>query len=146
MEIRRARRLVLRGALAALAVVPALVACRTSPPPRTIPHATSPYGEQISVTLKDNRSFVGELLAVSDSSLMLMVHNRVAFARAGAISAVRASRFALRYSDAAGPPSKELEKARRGARYPYGISPEVLAALLAKTSQSSPVDLATAQQ
>lgn len=142
---RAGRRLAPHRSLITLALAAALAGCRTSPKPTAIFQATSPYGEQISVTLKDGRSHVGELLAVTDTALIVMVQNRVAIARAVAIALARTSRFRLGYA-AGTVRKKELDNARRGARFPYGMSPEVLSALLTKTSQSSPDDLTRTQQ
>jgi hypothetical protein len=110
-----------------------------------VPQATSPFGEPVSVTLTNRQSFTGELLAVTDSSLILMVRDRVAFARAGSIARARLRGFGLEYTNGARPSSRSLERARRSARFPYGVSPEVMAVLLGRTSQSAPDDLATLQ-
>jgi hypothetical protein len=128
----------------ALAGAVALASCRTSPPPQAVPQATSPYGAHSIVTLVDGKTFDGEVLAITDSSWILMVGDRVASVRDGAISNVRVADLGeLRYADGGRPSASELHRARRVTRFPYGIAPEAMAALLAKSTQSSPDDLET---
>jgi hypothetical protein len=116
------------------------VACHTSPPPRKVPQATSPLGERVTLALPE-RTYVGELLAVTDSTVILMIDNRVALARGSAVLRVVGPGFALTFDRGAKDYYQQLDRARHGSRYPYGISPEVFARLLAATSQSAPFDL-----
>ena len=129
--------------LAVLSLLMALLtSCQTSPAPDTVPQAVSPYGEQATVTLVGGRRFRGELLALSDTAWIFMMDRKVAMGRIRGVQSVELNGVGvITYVPDHFPSEKQLNDARRRARFPYGISPAVMAALLAKTSQASPDDL-----
>jgi hypothetical protein len=120
------------------------LSCYTSPKPQAIREATNPYGARGTVTLSFGRKFEGELLALTDTSLVMLVDGRVATVRTSAMSElVMPMAGVLKYAGGRAPSSKQLERARHMMRYPYGIQPGVMAALLAKSAQQAPDDLET---
>jgi hypothetical protein len=128
-----------------------LAGCMTSRPPRTFPRATSPNGEFLTLDLANGHQVAGELLAATDTAWYLMVNGRVGSVRAAAIVGLQRGVFdnrAYRWSFPAGegPSPGRTRDVRDGARFPHGLTPEVLAALLATTSQSAPDDLERPRQ
>jgi hypothetical protein len=131
--------------LAALAGAGLLAACYTSPPPEATPQATSPFGAEVTMWLADRRTVKGELLEVTDTTVMLLSRTtgRVAVARFPSIRSVEFSVVeAVFFTGRGNPGARALEGARLRARFPYGMSPAVRAALLAKAGQSAPDTLA----
>ena len=119
-----------------------LASCHTSPAPEAVPEAVSPYGQPVLVTLVGGRRFRGELLALTDTAWILMMAKKVAMGRIRGIESVELDGVGvITYAAGKFPTEQKLDAARRRARFPYGISPGVMAALLTKTSQASPDDL-----
>ena len=138
-----------RGVVLCTAVGAAiLTACMTSPDPRSSPRSTSPYGQHTRLYLENGRSVAGELLAVTDTAWYLMVGGRVGSARTAAIAAMsvdlgKRGIQTVGLRDGAGLNARRTEAARDGARFPHGIPPEIMTALLARSSQSEADDLVT---
>jgi hypothetical protein len=133
----------------ALAGAGLLAACYTSPAPQNFPQARSPYGAEVSLRLVDGRSVKGELLEVTDTSVMLLSRatGRVAVARKPAVGSVEFSVVeALFFTGRGNPSARALEGARLRARFPYGIPPAASAAILAKAGQQAPDTLAATRQ
>ena len=119
-----------------------IVACYTSPKPQAIAQATSPFGARGTITLAYGRTYEGELLAITDTSVVMLVDERVSSVRAAAILKLTLPAVGdVDYKAGRALSDKRLAQARRLARFPYGLSADVTAALLAKSSQTSPDDL-----
>lgn len=132
----------MRATMAALTGAMLVGACYTSPKPQAIPEATSLNGELGTVTLAYGRTFSGELLAVTDTSWVMLVGNRVSMVRSAALQKVLVpSTGDIAYSGGKATSATRLEAARHAVRFPYGISPDVMSALLAKSGQQAPDDL-----
>jgi hypothetical protein len=128
--------------ISTLACAAVLAACYTSPKPQAIPQATNPYGVSGTVTLANGRTSVGELLDINDTSVVMLIDGRVASARPAAIVKVELPGARdVNYKAGRAVSAARVMRARRMTRFPYGMSPEVTAALLARTSQASPDDL-----
>ena len=139
MSARRRYSAALAGATFAGAAL--LAACYTSPAPQTFPHATSPYGASVTLWLVDGRKVRGELLALEDTTAMLLAREtgRIAVARPPVIRSIEFSVVdVVRFAGSGLPRRRELEQARLRARFPYGMSPAVREALLAKAGQAAP--------
>lgn len=111
------------------------VGCHTGPSASDFRPAMTPYGVHTRLQLRDH-SLNGELLEVRDSAFVLYDD-----AGSGIVlipfSAVRDTRFEDTGSYGDGAPDAEwAAKLRRLSRYPYGITPSVLQALLTKAHQS----------
>ena len=136
-----ARRLAVAAALLAAATAP--TACHTSPPPEQYTPARDPRGVGGTLTMQDGRTVAGELLAVDDSSFVMLAGRRVGVARFGA---VRRAAFAhlgpVSRSSGGRPTPQMLERARLLSRFPFGIPPAAMTALLADAQQAAPDDLA----
>lgn len=133
----RARTLLLFGLFPLAGVV---TGCMTSRPPQSEPRATTPYGETASVTLVGGRRFDGELIAVTDSSWILMVNQQVATVRHAALRFVFIKSIGF-MSMSKGPSPAQLKRAGDAARFPRGAPAGALAIILAKTGQTEPVNL-----
>lgn len=134
------RRLHLLALAAAL-----LSACHTSPPPERYPPARDPRGVAGTVAMRNGQKHEGELLAIDDSAYVLLVRGRVGVAP---FTAVNSARFAEQSnfptsSEGAAPTRRARERARLVSRFPFGIPPVALAALLAEARQDAPDDLST---
>ena len=118
-------------------------ACMTSKRPQSIPQAKSPRGVLSTLVLRDGREQTGELIVVSDSGYVLFAHDRIWIARFGDVG-----RVILPVGGAGTvnlgpkPTAKMLDRARLLSRFPYGISPTLMATLLTASKQEVPDDLA----
>ena len=123
------------------ALLPSAHACRTSPEPRRAAVDDSPRGASVVVHLTDRRRLAGELLAVRDSSLLLLLPgNRVAVGRVADVDRVDLGTFGWsRQLDRNALTSPGgLERARQASRFPYGLPDPALRAMLARFGQTSP--------
>ena len=129
MTIRR----YLTGAWATLL---AMFACSYGPRPENFGPARTPEGVQATVYFAQRESLTGELLAVRDSSMVLLVGRRVTVVRFDAIAGARFEslpRLELRRRRA--PEGRHRDELRLVSRFPYGLTPEIEAALLAAHGQ-----------
>lgn len=109
--------------------------CTRGPSVRSLPHATNPMGAQVRFSVGGAR-LEGELIAVPDSGYVIRNSaNRLVFAP---FAAVRGMRVPTVSGAITGPPSAENHRElRMASRYPHGLSPQVLSALLARGSQTA---------
>jgi hypothetical protein len=123
----------------ALAGLLALAACHTSPAPDVVALADSQRGAMVMLHMVDGSARTGELLAVRDSSLVLLRNRQVAVVPLSAVAIVDfgETRLSLERTPAA----ELLDRARRASRFPYGITPGAMAALLRSTGQEAPLEL-----
>ncbi len=151
------RRAAMLGALASAGV---LSGCTTSPTPLRVPQATNPRGGFVTLVLSTRRNVTGELLAVTDTAWYLLVDGRVGMTRPSVITSLsviaagRGHRFGgipvrspgrpIPFRNGLGPDATWTDAAREVSRFPYGISAPILAALLERSSQSTPDDLSGA--
>lgn len=110
-----------------------LSGCYTGPSAGGFGPATTPHG--VASTLQLDRTTVqGELLEVSDSGYVLLAQDALVFTP---YDAVNDARFAGLGSYGSGRPrAASMAKLRLMSRFPQGLSPPTLAALLAETRQS----------
>lgn len=106
----------------------------------TFEPARSPHGITLTITGRTGIRFDGELLALSDSGLLMLVDERVAFVYADAIDRVKtapgAESFFVSDGDLRNIPS--AQRLIPLSRYPAGISGPVLRQLLNTCSQEVP--------
>ena len=123
------------------ALLPSAHACRTSPEPRRAAVDDSPRGASVVVHLADGRRLAGELLAVRDSSLLLLLPgNRVAVGHVADVDRVDLGTFGWSRQldrNALTSPGGQ-ERARQASRFPYGLPDPALRAVLARFGQASP--------
>jgi hypothetical protein len=93
----------------------------------------------VMLHMVDGSARTGELLAVRDSSLVLLRNRQVAVVPFSAVAIVDfgETRLSLERTPAA----ELLDRARRASRFPYGITPGAMAALLRSTGQEAPLEL-----
>lgn len=113
----------------------------------TFEPARSPHGITLTITGWTGIRFQGELLALSDSGLLMLADERVVFVYADAIERVRtapgAEGFFVIGGDLGSTPS--AQRLIPLSRYPAGISGPVLGKLLNACSQELP-ELVRAQR
>jgi hypothetical protein len=126
----------LRVCAAAAAIL--LAACWTSPTPRKVALADQPRGATVTLHMTDGVVHSGELLAVRDSSLVLLLGERIAVAP---LSAVESVTFAPEGTPMSASRPETLLQARSAARFPYGITPTALNVLLQHAGQDIPIEL-----
>jgi hypothetical protein len=125
--------------LSIVALVVSLTACLTSPPALTVAQADTQRGALGSVYMSDGTQHSGELLALDDSTIVLLTRDRVAIGSLSRISLMSFDDFA---TNEVGPErhlsSRTLRKGRQASRFPYGITAPVMANLLANAKQTAP--------
>jgi hypothetical protein len=127
-----------RGA-AVLALLYAAPACHTSPDPADAAHSSDNRGVYGVVEVGGTAHYA-ELLSISDSMLVVL--------RAGdRVTVVPVQPTGVRVSFAGVSASsydrthlteEEMRRARAASRFPYGITPEAMRALLAYSRQAAP--------
>ncbi len=116
-------------------------ACFTSPSPHNAALRDTQRGEAVTLHLINGTARVGELLAVRDSSIVLLMGDRVAEAALADVADLSVNRDAWR--------SIRLEtsaaraQVARVSRFPFGITPSALSALLAESKQQVPDPITT---
>lgn len=119
---------VLLGALAG-------AACYTSRDPLRDPRALSPRGVHGDIETSA-RNYSGELLALTDADFVLLTDERLVVipfvvARDGKFGSIGVSTFGA-------PWERHAEQLRYSSRYPYGIPPAALSAILRSKGQEAP--------
>lgn len=120
-----------------LALIPLVLlsACFTSPTPRRAAARDTNRGETVTLHLTDGTSRAGELLGWRESSLMALVGGRVAHLAIADIVYLTPTRNPTREIGLR--TREERGDVARMSRFPFGISPTVLTALLAENKQQS---------
>jgi hypothetical protein len=119
-----------RFSLAAIALVAVLGGCSFGPKAKEFARPGAEHLEiQVlpSPLVADATRLTGELLAVEESGLLLLSGQTVLFVSYESITGVKAGEP---------PPPETRETLRLVSRFPYGLSPEVRAALLAAYDQT----------
>jgi hypothetical protein len=125
--------------LAALMLMTSLTACLTSPPALTVARADPQRGAFANAYTSDGRQHTGELLALDDSTVVMLIRDRIAIgtpSRLVALSFDEAETIDLR--PARHLSESALRKGRLASRFPYGITASAMAQLLAIAKQSAP--------
>ena len=125
-------------------VLASIAACSLGPRASEDPIATGPAGAQVQVVLaRDSRSGAvtvsGELLAVSDSGLWLVVdEDYPAWAAFTVLQRVELEIAGSPGYDGPGaPPSAMRDRFRLASRYPQGVTPALLKRLLSAYGRDS---------
>ncbi|MEP7384368.1 MAG: hypothetical protein ABI910_22010 [Gemmatimonadota bacterium] len=98
-------------------------------------------GEIATVHMINGTAHTGELLGVRDSSIVLLLGDRLALDALADIAAVSVGSAPSR--KIAMGTSETLTKLARASRFPFGITSSALSALLEQAKQSTPDTLAT---
>lgn len=113
--------------------------------PEAFPVANSPAGVATTVVLRRGGTVTGELLEVRDTALVLRVDNKVALIPNTSIANAgfqggdfRGNDLRIHYVT---PAEFRNSNLRLLSRYPSGISPSVMAALLSASGMSEPTVL-----
>ena len=102
-----------------------LGACYVGPSVKRYAPAHGPAGATVQLGLPGDRTVGGELLAVEDSTLLLLEARQLVRVDIASIRSLRGPNISTRaFGDA------ERERLRLISRYPQGVSPELEASLL----------------
>jgi hypothetical protein len=137
----------MRCLLAASALLATLTACRTSPSPHDYLPAVEPSGIRgdLKTTFERNALRV-ELLAVDDSSYVVLSRDRVAVAPFRIVERAVFEPIGTTTKDGRAPSSSHRSQLKYASRFPYGIPAPVMSRLLEKSGQQRPDDLAAPAQ
>lgn len=128
--------------LTAMLLATTLTACLTSPPSLKVARADRQFGTFGSVYMSDSTVHSGELLAVDDSSIVLLTQYRVAIGSLSRIDRLSFDDFETRDVGATRRLSAAtLRKGKEASRFPYGITAAAMARLLENTKQTAPARL-----
>ena len=127
-----------RARVVAVALLALSSGCMTSPEPRVAALTDSQRGATGSAVLRDGTRRSGELLAVQDSSLLVLVDGRVAVLPFAELVAVDWGEFSSRdFTPSMGAASDMRERGRAASRFAFGLPAPALSALLARLGQTS---------
>lgn len=119
--------------LTALTILFFAAGCTHGPAVSSLPYITAPIGSDATFSVAGTK-MTAELLAVQDSGyLFINREDRVVFVPFASVQNLRIPTLGRGVS---GPPSEASRRALRlASRYPQGVSPGILMALLARRSQ-----------
>jgi hypothetical protein len=133
--------------LLAAALIATLTACKTSPSVDDYFPATEPGGIRGDLTTTFDRGPLRvELLAVDDSSYVVLSRDRVAVAPFRAVRKAVFEPIGTTTRDGRAPSSSHRAQLKYASRVPYGIPPAVMSRLLEKSGQPPPDDLSARGQ
>jgi hypothetical protein len=128
----------------AMLLATTLSACLTSPRPLTVAQEDSQHGASGGVYMSNGAHHYGELLALDDSSIVLLTDNRVAIGALAHVARLEFEDLEVRELGPAGRlPAAALQKGKEASRFPYGITAPAMTRLLASTGQTAPAQLET---
>lgn len=118
--------------------------CMTSPTPRHVATTDTHRGVSVIVHMIDGPEHYGELLAVHDSSIVVLTKNRIAIGPFADIRGVTVGNVGpTDFTTGRFPLETSLGKMAPASRFPYGIAASSMMVLLVSTTQSAPADLRT---
>ena len=117
----------LRTLVGRLAVPLALVGCFVGPSAKNYAPARGPGGAIVALVLSGSRELQAELLAVEDSTLLVLRGRELVRVAVAAIESVKAPKVSFNRSTLRG---DTRERLRLISRYPQGVAPELEARLL----------------
>lgn len=129
----------MRRALTALAMT-MLAACSIGPRVSSFAPAVHPEGVEVELRSR-TATFHAELLAVSDTGLLLLRDRALVFASYGAIQDATFQELSQEIWKGEPPDSTERRRLRLVSRFPQGVSAERLQALLTAYHQDSLANL-----
>ena len=133
--------------LAASALLATLIACKTSPNEHDYIPAAEPAGIRGDLTTTFDRNALRvELLAVDDSSYVVLARDRVTVAPFRVVRKAVFEPIGTTTRDGRGPSSDHRDQLKYASRFPYGISPAVMERLLQRSGQQRPDNLSAAPQ
>ena len=113
-------------------------ACRIGQSVDDYPPATDPHGVMAELRLVTGTHLAGELVAVSDTAFLLISRRRLTLVRYKTIGRARFLRMpSVSYEGTGGPLPAHFAALRARARYPHGVSPDLLERLLRAYGQDS---------
>jgi len=110
-----------------------LAACSVGTTSRSYPPATGPAGATVTLELTGKRHVVGELLAVEDTTLLVLQERELVRVPLPLITSGKAPKLSFSGQSLTGEPRERL---RLISRYPQGVGAELEARLLEAYGQS----------
>jgi hypothetical protein len=117
-----------------LALLSAVVGCSVGTTARSYQPAKGPAGAAVTLELTEHRSLGGELLAVEDTTLLLVGNDQLIRVDVTSIRKLKGPKLSVSGPNLIGPTRERL---RLISRYPQGVSPELEARLLGAYGRSS---------
>jgi hypothetical protein len=111
-----------------LGILLGLAACSIGPKVEGYQPAQGPAGAEVTIALTDDRTVGGELLAVEDTTFLLVSGRELVRIGMGGVRTLKAPRFSASRQLLVTAPARE--RLQRISRYPQGVSPELEARLL----------------
>jgi hypothetical protein len=116
-----------------------LTACKTSQSALVVAREDQQRGAVGNVYMNDGRQFIGELLALDDSTVVLLTGGHIAI---GALPRVARLAFDDFETTDVGPrhrmSPRTLAEGKRASRFPFGTIEHIMASLLVAMKQTSP--------
>ena len=126
-----------RGIWPALALAAILAgACVTGMPEETYARRYGAFGAMTEVRTRGGRVVIGELLSIGDSGVTLMEKQRVVVVQFGAVRTISIERLSVDAGHALWSARFRREASLR-ARYPHGITPDLMSRLLTRSGQQA---------
>lgn len=113
-------------------------ACTIGPSARTFLPALGPAGAEMQIELENGSRIAGELLAVDDTSFVLLSDAQITVAPFDLVRWADVAQMGTQIAEGEPPARLQRERLARVARYPQGIAPELMRALLANYGQEQP--------
>lgn len=110
-----------------LALLLLLAGCSVGPTTRGYQPATGPAGAAVTLALTDDRSVGGELLAVEDTTLLLLENRQLIRVDLATVRSLKGPRLNVSRANLTG---AVRERLRLISRYPQGVSSDLEARLL----------------
>ena len=98
--------------------------------------AVSANGVRGTMLLHDGTRLPVEMLEVSDSSFTVLTRDSIAIVSHADVARLRLDQMGIAHRIVKG---ANLDEVRAASRYPYGITEQVMAALLAASGQTAPL-------
>jgi len=129
----------MRARLFVMAVTLVPGACMIGPSAGNFQPATGPAGITVQIASRRTPKLAGELLEVRDTALLVLAEGAVQLAPFAAIRTARFQKYgSLDFGNAKTPSASDRDDMRRLARFPSGLTPELLRTLLQASGQTEP--------
>jgi hypothetical protein len=129
----------MRAWLGLVLIVVAVPGCPIGPSAGSFRPATDPAGITVRVGTGQRTTLVGELLVAGDTALLVLADQKVQLVPFRAIQAARfEQRSSLDFGNGSTPRDSQLRQIRQLARFPAGLSPDLLQKLLQASGQTEP--------
>jgi hypothetical protein len=125
--------------LGLIVIALALSGCQIGPSVGGFHPATGPAGITVHVVTQQKSKYDGELLEARDTALLVLAYHKVQLVPFAVIrTAGFEQRSSLDFGGGSAPSGRWLSQIRQLARFPAGLTPELLQRLLQANAQAAP--------